>query len=84
MELKLIAQVILKLFGFPVWRTHCQITPGGFLPTNKFDFPINIPSYQIVLSEMLTESFSILILPRCTGTKTVNVMVLPRTAWWIL
>ena len=39
MELKLIAQVILKLFGFPVWRTHCQITPGGFLPTNKFDFP---------------------------------------------
>ena len=39
-------QVILKFFGFVV---HRHITPGRFLPTNKFNF--------IMLSQMITEFF---------------------------
>ena len=61
--MELIAKVILKHFGFAVRNTHCQITPGGFLLTNKFAFPCKHTIIKIALSEMLTERFSILIFP---------------------
>ena len=44
-----------KLFGFVVLHTHCQITPSGFLPANKFNFPMPVNITNIIFSQKVVK-----------------------------